>query len=324
MSTWFSADVPAAQMDRSPFKFQHQLVGHPALTIEGLAESLPRLPRDKVMFSKGLSDLAINFDRAHIDHRNELSLEQTIETIRTSSSYIAVRDPEDDPAFRGLYADLRAEVTDLLRQGGKSRAVYEPRMWLFIASPNAMTPFHFDRYSNFLMQIRGSKQVAVFPNFRDDIVPNDVCEAYMAREPSVPLWRDELDQHAEKFDFQPGDALHIPYISGHYVKNGAEDVSISLSFFFQTDETLRWSNAMQLNHRLRKWGRPVGFSPHPVGLSATRDDMKARVLPAVTGAGTAFHRVKGWLRGARPASGTSAMVAMAPWLGSPMAALLGA
>ncbi|RXR07129.1 cupin-like domain-containing protein [Pseudoxanthomonas composti] len=289
MGHCFGADLPSAQLDRAPFKFQHQLLGHPALTIEGLAESLPRLPSHRVMYSKGLSDLAINFDRAHIDHHNGMSLVQTIETIRTSSSYIAVRDPQDDPAFQGLYADLCAEVTALQRQAGRSRAIHEPRMWLFIASPNAQTPFHFDRYSNFLMQLRGSKQVAVFPNFREDIVPQEICESYMARNDSIPLWRDELDRHAIKFDFKAGEAIHIPYISGHYVKNGPEDVSISMAFFFQTDETLRWSRAMQFNHRLRK----LGLKPGAVGASAARDTLKSTAMQLARGAGRVLRRGAG-------------------------------
>ncbi|MEL1264729.1 cupin-like domain-containing protein [Pseudoxanthomonas putridarboris] len=292
MSKCFADGLPAGQLDRAPFKFQHQLLQHPALSIEGLSESLPQLPADRIMYSKGLSDLAINFDRAHIEHGNGLGLRETIETIRTSSSYIAVRDPEDHPAFRGLYEDLKSEVGALLREGGKSRTIHQPRMWLFIASPDAVTPFHFDRYSNVLMQIRGSKQVAVFPNFNPEIVPTEVCESYMDRKDSQSLWREELDRHAVKFDFSPGDALHIPYIAGHYVKNGAEDVSISLSFFFQTDETLRWTDAMRFNHRWRKWIRPLGLSPSPVGGSAALDAAKARMLPLATGVGRLMGRAR--------------------------------
>lgn len=292
MQKCFSDGLSAGQWDRAPFKFQHQLLQHPALSIEGLSESLPQLPADRIMYSKGLSDLAVNFDRAHIEHGNGLSLRETIETIRTSSSYIAVRDPEGHPAFRGLYEDLRGEMTALLREGGKSKNIHQPRMWLFIASPNAVTPFHFDRYTNVLMQIRGSKQVAVFPNFRPDIVPPDVCEAYMDRQEIEPLWRQELEQHAIKYDFQPGDALHIPYISGHYVENGPEDVSISLSFFFQTDETLRWTRAMQFNHRWRKWVGRLGLSPSPVGRSSWLDGAKARMLPLATSAGRVMGRAR--------------------------------
>lgn len=292
MQKCFSGSLPAAKLDREPFKFAHQLASHPSLSIESLAQSLPQLPADRIKYSKGLSDLGINFDRAHLEHGNGLSLERTIETLRTSSSYIAVRDPEQHSAFRGLYQDLVSEVTGLMHQGGKSRAVHEPRMWLFIASPNAQTPFHFDRYSNFLMQIRGSKQVAVFPNFNPEIVPTEECESYMDRVEARPLWRPELDRHAVKFDFSPGEAIHIPYIAGHYVKNGGEDISISLSFFFQTDETLRWTRAMQFNHRLRRRMRHIGLAPTPVGHSPRLDAFKAGALPALNAAGRLMGRLR--------------------------------
>lgn len=73
--------------------------------------------------------------------------------------------------------------------------------------------------------------MAIFPNFQEDIVPMRACEAYMDREPSPTLWKDELEQHAVKYDFRPGDGLHIPFAAGHYVRNGMEDISISVSFF---------------------------------------------------------------------------------------------
>lgn len=274
MGKIFSGDIDASLLDRKPFTFSHQLVGHPALSLESLSRTLPELPPEKVQFSKGLQDLGIHFDSAHRQHPNGLSLEQTIERLKTTSSYIAVLDPEAHPAFQGLYRDLLAEVSALRRH----TRITEPRMWLFIASPNAMTPFHFDRYSNFLMQIRGSKQVAVFPNFDEAIVPAAECESYMHREEARPLWRPELDRYAQKFDFRPGDTLHIPYVAGHYVKNGPEDVSISLSFFFQTDETLRWTHAMQLNHKLRT---RLGINPRPVGQSKRLDALKATALPTL-------------------------------------------
>jgi hypothetical protein len=84
-----------------------------------------------------------------------------------------------------------------------------------------------------------------------------------------------LDVHASKYDFRPGATLHIPFAGGHYVKNGAEDISISLSFFFQTDETNRWVKAMQFNNRVH---RHLGLQLDPVGKSRLRDELKASTL----------------------------------------------
>lgn len=70
-------------------------------------------------------------------------------------------------------------------------------------------------------------------------------------------------------------------------------MSISLSFFFQTDETLRWTNAMRFNHRLRKRLKHWGLAPGVVGHSPTVDAMKARVLPALAGMRSLVSRVRG-------------------------------
>jgi hypothetical protein len=148
------------------------------------------------------------------------------------------------------------------------------------------------------MQIRGSKQMAVFPNFRNDIVSARDCESYMDREPSRDLWRDSLDVNAKKYDFRPGAALHIPFASGHYVKNGAEDLSISLSFFFQTQETRRWVKAMQFNNRIHRY---FGKHLRPIGESRASDTIKASALSLMNVASSTLRK----LRGARQPSPTS-------------------
>ena len=275
----FSETAEASLLDRAPFVFKHKLADHPTLTVESLARIIPELPASCLNHSKGLDSVGLNFDRSFQEHQNGLSVMQSFERLKEVSSYITVMDPIEHPAFRDLYRELKQDVETLQKQAGRAPQIHEARMWLFIASPNAVTPFHFDRYSNFLMQIRGSKQMAVFPNFRDDIVPARVCESYMDREPSGDLWRDELDVHANKYDFRPGDTLHIPFAGGHYVKNGAEDISISLSIFFQTDETNRWVKAMQFNNRVH---RHTGWQLGPIGKSQLRDKLKASTLNAVT------------------------------------------
>ena len=82
----FADSIQPDKLDKTPFQFEHRLLGHPALEISNLARVLPELPEERVMYSKGLNKLGANFDRAHIDNKNGLSIEETIETIRTSNS----------------------------------------------------------------------------------------------------------------------------------------------------------------------------------------------------------------------------------------------
>ncbi len=277
----FSDDLDAAKVDRAGFKFHHQLLGHPALGLDNLGRVLPALPKGQVFYSSGLLKPEDDFDRAHIQHRNGLSLEETIENIRGSDSYIMVRSPETDPSFRQLFDDLSADVSHSLQRRGLPPRLTDARLYLFIASPNSLTPFHFDRYSTFLMQFRGSKQVFVFPPWDEDVISREHSEAFMAHAEGVrPPWKPELADRATGFAFAPGEAIHIPFVAGHYVKNGADDVSISMSIIYNSDETARQMRAMRLNHYLRKALRPVGLQPSRVGRSRLRDGAKAALWQA--------------------------------------------
>ena len=76
---------------------------------------------------------------------------------------------------------------------------------------------------------------------------------------------------------------------GSYVKNGAEDISISLSFFFQTDETNRWVKAMQFNNRVH---RHLGLQLSPIGKSRFRDNLKASTLNVVTATTSSLKKLR--------------------------------
>jgi len=267
----FAAD----RLDRSPFQFRHRLMGHPALGLDNLAQVLPRLPESQVFYSSGLLKPSDDFDRAHVEHRNGLSLEATIETIRSSQSYIMVRSPETDASFRDLHAELERDLRIALRAAGEPERVYDCRLYLVIASPGSLTPFHFDRYSTLLMQFRGSKSVYVHEPWDPRVISQPDIEAYMLHAGGRPPWRDELEGLATRFDFHPGDGVHIPFVSGHFVRNGLDDVSISMSVIFNSERSMRQKDALNFNRRARAVLSPLHLEPAAVGQSNWRDNAKS-------------------------------------------------
>lgn len=72
-----------------------------------------------------------------------------------------VRSPETDPSFASLHRELLNDVGKMIRAHGAGKDVCESMLYLFIASPDIVTPFHIDRYSTVLMQFRGIKTVTV-------------------------------------------------------------------------------------------------------------------------------------------------------------------
>ena len=272
--------IDPKNLDQQSFEFTHNLANHPALTFENLSEVITSLPEEKVMFSKGLSNLKTDFEHILREGKKGFDLNEVIENIRTGSAYIAVRNPELHPSFKSLFENICHDVGVLMKKNGTGTKPLEPMLWLFIASPGAVTPFHFDRYSNFIFQIRGSKELAVFPPRVEGIIPHKELESYMDHKNSVQEWTEEKDKSAHKYNFKSGEAVHIPFTSGHYVKNGQDDISITISIFYHTDETLMWSNAMKFNHRMRR----LGITPKAVGTNPVLDRLKAYVcLPIMDG-----------------------------------------
>lgn len=277
MFNCFGDDFGAVPIDREPRKFGHKLLGHPALDLGNISRLVLEHPKNKVLYSKGLLRNGDDFENAQHEHRNGLSLEETIETIRVSNSYIYVASPESDPSFKDLHRSLVGDVETVMRQRGLGQKAIDTSLHLFIASPKAFTPFHIDRYSTILMQARGNKEVCVFPSWEERVVSAVDREKYLAYSNTKLPWTDDMDTYAKRFDFSPGEAVHIPFVAGHYVRNGSDDVSISLSVVFNTDQSMAWRRTIAFNRMMRPHLGRVGMAPAPVGASPWRDSVKARL-----------------------------------------------
>jgi hypothetical protein len=106
------------------------------------------------------------------------------------------------------------------------------------------------------------------------------CEAYVARRSTRLPWSAEIDTISTTFDFSPGEALHIPFSAGHHVRNGGEDVSISMSIIFNTKQSVAWRDALNFNYRSRRVLSRLGLSPSTVGAHPLRDAAKAKAWTA--------------------------------------------
>lgn len=273
----FNGPIAAESFDRTAFKLQHQLLDHPALGLDNLARVLPRLPQNQVLHSQGLMQNGDDFEGI-FKREASGSIEAIIENIRTMDAYIMVRSPETDSSFAPLYHALRDDVETLMKKRGAGKQAIDAKLYLFIASPNSITPFHIDRYSTLLLQFRGSKEMTVFAPWDERVVSPPHKEAYVTYKNTRLPWTPELDALGTRFRFEPGEALHIPFSAGHHVKNGGDDISISMSIIFNTDESMVWRRALAFNHAARR----LGMTPAPVGQGTWRDRTKSTLWQAKT------------------------------------------
>jgi hypothetical protein len=160
-------------------------------------------------------------------------------------------------------------------------------LYLFISSPHSVTPFHVDRYTTLLLQLQGQKDVMIWDRFDRDTVSEVELESLFGR-PHVqnPVYKRERAREPAAFRLEQGDGVHIPFTSPHWVKNGAE-VSVSVSFIFQTESSRREADAYRFNYLARRmFARLPSRLPKPplgsVGALQATDGAKASLLRSVS------------------------------------------
>lgn len=283
--------------DRKPFRFTHELATHPALSLEALREVILSLPSDQVFASRADLKIDTDFDKAHVEHAIDRSLSATLASMETSNSYVMVRQPDSDPRLRPVLELFMEELSQAVNAiprlpvgllPKKPRLFYDPMLYLFISSPNSVTPFHVDRYSTLLLQLRGSKDVMVWDRADRATVTTEELEFLFGRPyEKNPSYKGANGNKPPAFRLEPGQGLHIPFTAPHWVKNGPE-VSVSVSFIWQTGVSIREAAAHRFNYVARRAFANVpraltAPALTPVGRSELVDRTKSSLIRSAYG-----------------------------------------
>lgn len=231
----------------------HQLADHPLLSIEALAQLSEALPGSSVEYNLG--NLPIGIDAKDVPS-NQLTIAQTIRQIDKSQSWAVLKNVEQMPAYRDLLHALLGELSDSIAQ--TTGELLRPQSYIFISSPRSMTPFHFDPEHNILLQLRGNKEMNVFPPDDPRFAKWQAHEEYHRGGHRNLAWDDSFLEHATTHKLSPGDAAYVPVMAPHFVRNG--DVpSISLSITWRSE----WSYSAADSHAINAMLRKFGINPSP-------------------------------------------------------------
>lgn len=250
-----------AKFGRAPFIVQHRLAAHALFALPRLVELARSLPASKVEWNSG--QVPVSLDPSETP-RNGLSPEETIRRIEECSSWLVLKNVEHDPEYARLLERCLGEVQNAGPDLAAGMHGFES--FVFVSSPNAVTPYHMDPEENFLLQIRGRKILRVFER---SVLSAVELERFHTGAHRNLVYRDEYASRARAFTLMPGTGVHVPVTAPHWVQNGPE-VSVSFSITFRTRASARAAHAHQMNAILRK----IGIEPAPVGESALRDRVK--------------------------------------------------
>jgi quercetin dioxygenase-like cupin family protein len=266
-----------------PGLLAHRLCGHRAFELEALIGLAQRMRAIDVEYNK--ADLPVGVDPASIP-ANGLGIAETIRSIEQCGSWMVLKFIEQDPVYRALLhatlAELEAVVNPVTGEMLKMEG------FVFISSPGAVTPFHFDPEHNILLQLRGQKTMTVFPAGDQTIARGELHEAFHSGGHRNLPWRDEFAASGTPFELTPGEAIYVPVKAPHWVKNGPEP-SISLSITWRSEWSYREEQAHAMNRLLRR----AGLQPAPPARFPEQNLVKSVAYRALAKAGRAVKTIRG-------------------------------
>lgn len=250
------------------FHFTHNLVNHPLLQLDEIRKLVKRIPRHQVSFSAGVKPETADIGTSHIHHKSEHSLEYAIDNMDNADAFLFIDSPEKDLKFNQVYQDIKVDLNQFCKKNGYR--LWDARLFLFVSSPGAVTPYHLDHQHTLLAQIKGTKTLNLWPAMNYDLTPPDELEVFCSRITRKFKMRTEMECLRKPYEMIPGEGLYLPFLAPHSVKNN-DEVSISLSIIFNTFESQRIWNSFRMNYLLRNWLR---VSPTLPGVMAWRDQLK--------------------------------------------------
>jgi len=247
--------------NRAPFLIRHHLAEHPLFSLRCLIELANRLPEEKIKYNGADISVATGL---YEGPRTGLSVWETIQQIEECRSWMVIKNVELDPEYRQLLDRCLDEIR--LFSEPIDPGMFQREGFIFISSPGSVTPFHMDPEYNFLLQIRGEKQISIWDSRDRSVLSEITLERYFSDIEKQIAFKEEYQQKASIFELTPGAGLHFPVVAPHWVRNG-DEVSVSLSITFRTPASERQRIVYCANAGLR--GK--GLNPTPPGASAFRD-----------------------------------------------------
>lgn len=195
----------------------------------------------------------------------------------TSRSWLMLSSANEvDPAYDEVIQQAITEVAFHFGQPLNEITWYG--LSIVVTSPGVVTPYHNDHEQNFLLQIRGGKDVWLYDQEDSLVLPQETIENFYSGNVVAARYREELEGHGTIYHIEPGVGVHIPLLAPHSLKIGNE-LSISVSIAFDTRSMDDLGHVHQANWFLRG----MGFKPPRPDLSRSADRLKAGLFRCLSG-----------------------------------------
>jgi hypothetical protein len=254
----------AANYPEVPHKLTHQLGAHPLLDLEPLAQLAEALSPSSIEYNSGDQPIGVSGKPG----ATGLSIGETIRRIGDSGSWAVLKNIEQHPAYADLLESLLSELRPTIE--ARTGQMLKTQGFIFISSPCAVTPFHFDPEHNILLQLRGTKTMTQFPAGNTAYAANSIQEAYHTGGARELTWQESMLDGGTEFALASGEALFVPVMAPHFVRVG-QQASVSLSITWRSEWSFAEADARAFNAALRR----IGLRPRQPGRWPARNLAKA-------------------------------------------------
>jgi len=253
-------------------EFSHDLHLDDRLTLAAVADLADRLPRQSVIADTAAQPLLVpqgGPPRGALERPGDV-----IRDLDNANAWLTLLNVEADPGM----AEIMNTQLDQLESGMSAKQRKRVRMrkrvaFVFVSSPNSVTPVHFDIEHSLLMQVSGSKTVSI-GRFESDAARRHEFNRYWD---GAHGRIETLQPEIAAYTTMPGRAVYIPPGTPHWVQNGpAISLSVTLTYF--TAASVRENRVESFNAVLRR----RHMKPREPGQSVTVDRAKVCALGALT------------------------------------------
>lgn len=238
-----------------PFAIRHNLVGNPLLTLDALAALAGRLDADRVEYNSG--KLNLNQRPEDVPAVN-LAPQDVVRRIESADAWMVLKNVETLPEYRKLIEEaLDGAARSMGYRNARAAGMLDFEGFIFVASANAVTPFHMDYEENFFVHLAGDKAMHVFDNRDRTLVREPEMEIYPGKHRNL-YYEPSFEAKAKVFEMKPGDGLFLPYTWPHWVRTGNRWAA-SMAITWKSKRDVRLNSLYFVNALLRKagWVQPV-------------------------------------------------------------------
>ena len=253
-------------------EFIHDLHHDNRLTLTAVADLADRLPRRSVIADTAAQPLLVpqgGPPRGALERPGDV-----IRDLHNANAWLTLLMVEDDPGM----AEIMNTHLDQLEAGmtakqGKRAKLRKRVAFVFVSSPNSVTPVHFDIEHSLLMQVSGSKTVSIGRWGSDAARRHEFNRYWDGSHGRI----EDLPPEVAAYTMTPGRAVYIPPGTPHWVHNGP-GISLSVTLTYFTAATVRENRVENFNAHLRR----RHMNPQEPGRSTAVDTVKVCAMGALS------------------------------------------